>query len=99
MDSLHIYNQGFWHDRAAIVGTREALWKLGRQLMRAAKGSAIDDYQASDGEAYCVIAVTADVDNLPLPYSDVEVAAAGEWERYGANLTALLVKARRDEAP
>jgi hypothetical protein len=46
-----------------------------------------------------VIAVVADVENLPLPYSDVEVAAAGEWEQYGDNLTALLVKARREETP
>jgi len=78
---LHLYAQDMQHDPAAIVGTREGLEALRDAITRAldtgqpASAPAMTD----DGEHYgaVVVPVTpAQMDGLPLPYTDTCIATA-----------------------
>lgn len=74
---LHIFAQSFYHGDARIVGSPEALRRLGEALLAAAKLAQGDDalgvnMMASDGEGYRVkIQPMSDeqIDAGALPYS------------------------------
>lgn len=77
LDNLHIYAQETNHDRAYIIGTREALVGLLEALQRALEqGIYADSYCTADGEGYKVVIIQTEnskIEELKLPYTKPEL--------------------------
>ena len=84
---LHVYSPAFQHQEAVIVGNAAGIEAL-RNAMDCAlvAGHGTADGVTRDGEGFVAVVLRmteADIDGIPLPYTDGDMCPVGSWPGWG----------------